>query len=274
MDERLRDLVRRALAEDATDRDVTTLATVPEDARAKGVLVARAPCVVAGLDVFAACFTEQDPTLDVRTDRRDGDRAEPGSTIATIEGSARAILTAERTALNFVQRLSGIATLTRAFVDAAGGTAVLDTRKTTPGLRALEKAAVLAGGGVNHRATLADAVLVKDNHIVAAGGITAAVRRARAALPGRPIEVECDDLDQVREALKAGADAILLDNMEPGMLAEAAALAKGRARTEASGGITLANVAAIARTGVDAISVGALTHSAPAADLSLDVEVV
>lgn len=269
----LGDLVRRALEEDAASADVTTLAIVGEGARGRARLVARAACVVAGLDPFEACFVELDEGAKVIRHADDGARVEPGAAVATVEGSLRAILAAERTALNFVQRLSGIATLTRAFVEAAGGVPIRDTRKTTPGLRALEKAAVRAGGGASHRASLAEAILVKDNHVAVAGGVAEAIRRARAAAPGRPVEVECDALAQVRDAVDAGADEVLLDNMGPGMLAEAVSIVGGRAGTEASGGITLESVAAIARAGVGSISVGALTHSAPAADLSLEVEV-
>lgn len=268
----LRDVVRRALDEDAASSDITTLAVVPPDAAGRARLVARRPCVVAGLDAFAACFEALDHAVKVASLATDGDSVDAGAVLATVDGPLRPILTAERTALNFVQRLSGIATLTAEFVARAPSVALRDTRKTTPGLRALEKEAVRAGGGVPHRASLAEAILIKDNHIAAARGVRAAVERARAAEPGAWIEVECDTLDQVREALDVGADEVLLDNMDAEALAEAVRLAAGRACTEASGGITLENVAAIAGTGVGAISVGALTHSAPAADLSLEVE--
>jgi nicotinate-nucleotide pyrophosphorylase (carboxylating) len=264
-------VVRRALEEDDAWNDVTTRATVPADSKGRARLVARQACVVAGMDVFAATFTEFDPAVAVVILTPDGDNAGAGTTIATVEGSLRSILTAERTAVNFAQRLSGIATLTRAFVDAAGGAEIRDTRKTTPGLRALEKAAVRAGGGISHRGSLGDAILIKDNHIVAAGGVAAAVASAR--MDRVHVEVECDTLEQVQEALEAGADEILLDNMDLETLRKAVALVRenGR-RSEASGGVTVETVGAIAETGVDAISVGALTHSAPAIDLSLEIE--
>jgi len=267
----LRQVVRRALEEDDAWNDVTTAATVPDAAEGRGRLVSREPCVVAGTDAFEAAFTEIEPSLVVRIAVPDGDHAGPNATIATVEGRLRSILSAERTALNFVQRLSGIATLTRAFVDAAGGTEIRDTRKTTPGLRALEKAAVRAGGGTNHRASLGAAVLIKDNHIAAAGGLGPAVRAAKEH--GMYVEVECESLDQVREALNEKADELLLDNMDLETMRRAVELARAAgARTEASGGITLETVADVAKTGVDSISVGALTHSARAVDLSLEVE--
>lgn len=265
--------MRRALEEDDAWNDITTLATVPPGANGRARLVTRELCVVAGMDAFAATFTEFDPAAAVVILTPDGEQALAGATIATVEGSLRSILTAERTALNFAQRLSGVATLTRAFVDAAGGADIRDTRKTTPGLRALEKAAVRAGGGSSHRGSLGEAILIKDNHILAAGGISRAVKDAKKA--GGHIEVECDTLEQVQEALDAGADEILLDNMELETLRKAVALVRehGR-RSEASGGVTLETVASIAETGVDSISVGALTHSARAIDLSLEVEAV
>jgi nicotinate-nucleotide pyrophosphorylase (carboxylating) len=265
--------VRRALEEDDAWNDVTTHAAVPAGSKGRARLVAREACVVAGMDAFAATFTEFDPSVAVVILTPDGEQARAGAKIATVEGRLRSIITAERTALNFAQRLSGIATLTRAFVDASGGAEIRDTRKTTPGLRALEKAAVRAGGGTSHRGSLGEAILIKDNHIVAAGGVGAAVESARANAVH--VEVECDTLEQVQEALEAGADEILLDNMDLETLRKAAALVRehGR-RTEASGGVTLDTVAAIAETGVDSISVGALTHSAPAIDLSLEVEAV
>jgi nicotinate-nucleotide pyrophosphorylase (carboxylating) len=269
----LREIVRRALEEDDARNDITTAATVPPDAKGRAVLIARDACVVAGNAAFDAVFKELDPDLVVTHRVQDGEHAAAGDTIATVEGRLGSILTAERTALNFVQRLSGIATLSRAFVEAAGETEIRDTRKTTPGLRELEKAAVRAGGGTNHRPSLGDAILIKDNHIVAAGGVGAAVAAARAT--GDPVEVECETLEQVRDALDAGADELLLDNMDVDTMRRAVDLAKAAgARTEASGGITLDNVAAIAKTGVDSISVGALTHSARAVDLSLEVEAV
>lgn len=274
----LRELVRRVLDEDAAHADITTLATVPETVRGRGHLLAHESCVVAGLEAFAAAFIElasqQHLTVEVAIEHPDGAGVRAGTIVATVGGPLRPILSAERTALNFVQRLSGVATLARAFAEAAPGVEIRDTRKTTPGLRALEKAAVAAGGAVNHRPDLSAAVLIKDNHIAAAGGIIPAVSAARGALPGRWIEVECETLAQVAEAVEAGADELLLDNMDLGTLAEAVAVVAGRARTEASGGVTLDAVGAIAKAGVDAISVGALTHSAPAVDLSLDVEVL
>jgi nicotinate-nucleotide pyrophosphorylase (carboxylating) len=264
-------VVRRALEEDDAWNDVTTRATVPREAKGRARLVTRQPCVVAGMDAFGATFTEFDPSVAVVILTPDGEQAGTGARIATVEGSLRSILTAERTALNFAQRLSGIATLTRAFVNASGAAEIRDTRKTTPGLRALEKAAVRAGGGTSHRGSLGEAILIKDNHIVAAGGVGTAVESARAG--GVHVEVECDTLEQVQEALEAGADEILLDNMDLETLRKAAALVRehGR-RSEASGGVTLETVGAIAETGVDSISVGALTHSAPAVDLSLEIE--
>ena len=267
----LRDLVRRALEEDRAFDDITTKATVPPGAKGTARLVAREACVVAGLDVFEATFHEIDPTIVIDAGVRDGETVGAGSEIARVEGRLSAILSGERTALNFIQRLSGIATLTRAFVDAAGGSEIRDTRKTTPGLRDVEKAAVRAGGGSNHRRDLASAVLIKDNHIAAGGGLASAVEKATAT--GAHVEVECETLDQVTEALDAGADELLLDNMSVSTLAKAVAMAKEKGRaTEASGGVTLETVEEIAKTGVDSISVGALTHSARAIDLSLEVE--
>jgi len=269
----LRDLVRRALEEDRAFDDVTTSATVPPAAKGTARLVAREACVVAGVDAFETTFHELDRSLVIEARVRDGETVRAGGEIARVSGSLGAILSAERTALNFIQRLSGIATLTRAFVDAAGATEIRDTRKTTPGLRDLEKAAVLAGGGTNHRRDLGSAVLIKDNHIAAAGGLAPAVEKAKAA--GAHVEVECETLEQVAEALHAGADELLLDNMSVTTLAKAVAMAKENGcATEASGGVTLETVGDIAKTGVDSISVGALTHSARAIDLSLEVEAV
>jgi nicotinate-nucleotide pyrophosphorylase (carboxylating) len=266
----LREIVRRALGEDDAWNDVTTSATVPVDAKGVAKLVAREACVVAGMDAFEAVFHEIDPSLSVDLLAKDGETVRAGGEVARISGSVRGILSAERVALNFVQRLCGIATATRAFVDAAGGTEIRDTRKTTPGLRDLEKAAVRAGGGTNHRRDLGSAVLIKDNHIAAAGGLAAAVDKAKAT--GTHVEVECETLEQVSEALDAGADELLLDNMDVTTLAKAVAKAKEKGRaTEASGGVTLETVGEIAKTGVDSISVGALTHSARAIDLSLEV---
>lgn len=261
-----------ALAEDVGEGDVTTEATVHADAIGSAELIVKEPGVVCGLDVAEAVFRALDPELRFDALVDDGTFVAGPATVARVSGSERAILTGERTALNFLGRLSGVATLTRRYVDAVAGTGVviLDTRKTTPGLRALEKHAVAAGGGRNHRFGLDDGVLVKDNHLRAAGSIATAVQRLRAATP-LPVEVECDTLEQVSEALAAGAEAILLDNMTLDELRAAAELARGRARLEASGGVTLANVRAIAETGVDEISVGALTHSARSLDVSLEL---
>ena len=267
-----RDIVRRALDEDACRGDVTTRAAVPAGQRATGNLVVNAACVLAGVDVAVEAFAQLDPGAEVDRRRRDGDRCASGETIVRITGSAVALLSAERTALNFLQRMSGTATLTRRFVDAAAGrVAIFDTRKTTPTLRVLEKYAVRAGGGVNHRAALDDAILIKDNHIRIAGSLTEAVRRTRAAARGLPLEVEAQSLAEVDEAVAAGADIILLDNLSLTDVRAAVARIAGRARVEVSGGVTLDRVAELAATGVDRISVGALTHSAPAVDCSFDI---
>jgi nicotinate-nucleotide pyrophosphorylase (carboxylating) len=265
-------VVAAALAEDVGSGDVTTEATVARDAAGSAVLVTRALGVVAGLDAVEAVFRALDPDVRVERHAADGDALPGPAPVATVSGSLRALLTGERTALNLLGRLSGIATLTRSYVDAVAGTgvAILDTRKTTPGLRLLEKRAVASGGGRNHRFGLDDGVLVKDNHLAVAGSVATAVARLRAATE-LPIEVECDTLDQVEEALAAGADALLLDNMGLEDLRLAVALARGRARLEASGGVTLETVRAVAETGVDEISIGALTHSAPALDVSLEL---
>jgi len=229
--------------------------------------------VLAGLDVACEAFRQCDAEVEIRRLRCDGDRCEPGDVVAEFRGHAAGLLTAERTALNFVQRLTGTATLARQFVDAArGGITVLDTRKTTPLLRALEKYAVRAGGATNHRMRLDDGVLIKDNHIRLAGGVEAAVGRMRAAHGGMPIEIEAQSLEQVDDALRAGADIVLLDNLSTPDIVEAVRRCRGRARTEVSGGVTLARLPEIAATGADFVSVGALTHSAPAADLSLEIE--
>ena len=267
-------LVRAALEEDRVFEDVTTLATVPDDARAAARMVARAEGVIAGLPLAVVAFHLINPDVEVHVVAWDGSRVARGEAALELEGSARALLSAERIALNFVQRLSGIATLTARYVDAVRGTPaqILDTRKTTPSLRALEKYAVRCGGGVNHRMDLASAVLIKDNHLAAVGGdIAEAVRRSRALAPeGICVEVECDDAAQVAAAADAGADIILLDNMTPAEMRECVRIVAGRALTEASGGITLAAARAVAEAGVDRISVGALTHSAPALDVALD----
>lgn len=268
------DLVRRALAEDIGAGDVTTHATVPARARARASLVARQACVVAGLEVARETFRQVDAAVRFEQQCADGDRVESGAVLARLEGPARGVLTAERTALNFLQHLSGIATHARAFVDAAGGRlTVLDTRKTLPTFRALAKYAVRCGGGTNHRTGLFDAVLIKDNHIRVAGGIAKAVRLARQGAPGLPVEVEAQNLDEVGEATEAKVDAIMLDNMSDDDVRAAVRRIAGRARIEISGGMTLARVAALADCGADCVSVGQITHSPPAIDISLDVEV-
>ena len=265
-------VVLAALAEDIGAGDVTTEATVAPDAIGTAELLVKEAGVVCGLRVAETAFRALDPEIRFEALASDGDDVEPAAVVARLTGSERAILTAERVALNFVGRLSGIATLTRRYVDAVEGTgaAVLDTRKTTPGLRALEKDAVAAGGGRNHRFGLDDAVLIKDNHLRAAGSIAAAIALVRAATD-LSVEVECETLVQVVEALDAGVDAILLDNMSLEELRAAVALVDGRARLEASGGVTLETIRAIAETGVDEISVGALTHSARSLDVSLEL---
>jgi nicotinate-nucleotide pyrophosphorylase (carboxylating) len=265
-------LAYAALAEDVGEGDVTTEAIVDADVPGNAEIVVREPGVVCGLAMVEAVFRALDPDIQVDALVDEGDLVESGTSAARITGPLRAILTGERTALNYLGRLSGIATLTRRYVDALAGTdvAVLDTRKTTPGLRVLEKHAVAVGGGRNHRLGLDDGVLIKDNHLRAAGSVREAVERARAATH-LPVEVECDTIEQVSEALAAGADAILLDNMTPDRLRAAVALARGRARLEASGGVTLDNIREIAETGVDEISVGALTHSARSLDVSLEL---
>jgi nicotinate-nucleotide pyrophosphorylase (carboxylating) len=268
-----REIVRRALAEDLGWGDVTTEATVPAELRAKGVILAKSPCVIAGLDVAAEVFLQLDPGCAFDRKKNDGDRCAPGDVVAEVRGGAAPMLTAERTALNFLQRLSGIATLTRRFVEAAGGRiTVLDTRKTTPTLRALEKYAVRAGSGTNHRSGLDDGVLIKDNHIRLAGGVAEAVRRMKDDDPEMPIEVEAQSLEQVEEALAAGADILLVDNLPIDAIREAVRRAQGRAKVEISGGVTLDRLPELALTGANYVSIGALTHSAPAADLSFELE--
>jgi nicotinate-nucleotide pyrophosphorylase (carboxylating) len=268
-----RDLVRRALEEDVGAGDVTSEATIAPDAQARGRLVSKADCVLAGVDVAIEAFRQLDPSVRVAMHRADGDRCRPGEEIAALVGSARALLAAERTALNFLQRLSGIATLTSQFVAAAGGRiTVLDTRKTTPTLRALEKHAVAVGGGTNHRFGLYDAILIKDNHVRLAGGVRAAVTGARTARPDLAIEVEAQSLDEVREALDAGVDVVLVDNLGTDEIRNAVGLARGRARVEISGGVTLERMSELAATGADLVSAGALTHSAPAIDISFEIE--
>lgn len=268
-----RDLVRRALDEDLGAGDVTTDATVDPTQRARGVFIVKAPCVVAGLDVAAETFRQVDASVAVACRRLDGERCTPGDEIAVVTGPARALLIAERTALNFLQRLSGIATRTRQFVDAAAGRiTILDTRKTTPTLRALEKYAVAAGGGTNHRTGLYDAILIKDNHVRLAGGVAEAVARTRRRSPQLRIEVEAQTLAEVDEALASGADIILADNMSPADVRETVARARGRAKVEISGGVTLDRIQELGATGADYVSVGALTHSAPAVDISFEIE--
>jgi nicotinate-nucleotide pyrophosphorylase (carboxylating) len=269
----LRDIVSRALAEDLGDGDATSNATVDETARARATVTQKAPGVLFGLDVAEEAFRALDPAVEIERLAPEGEWRDRGP-VLRIDGRTRALLGAERTALNFLQRLSGVATATARAVKEVEGTGarILDTRKTTPGLRTLEKAAVRAGGGVNHRAGLYDAILIKENHIAAAGGVGEAVRRARSASPDLPLEVECRDMAEVDEALGAGAARLLLDNMPPERLREVVSHVDGRATLEASGGITLANLREVATTGVEFISIGALTHSASALDLSLTLE--
>jgi len=263
-------LIRASLAEDIGPGDVTSRLTVPEDRYVRARLVARSAGILAGVDVCRQVFLALDRSVRFTPKLKDGDRFRKDQALAAVHGRARSILAAERTALNFIQRLSGIATATRRFVDAVRGTkaVVLDTRKTTPGWRALEKYAVRCGGGANHRAGLYDMILIKDNHIAAAGSITTAIDRCRSSR--LPIEVEAQTLADAGEALAAGAKRILLDNMTPAVVKRAVALVRGLAKLEASGGVTLANVRRYALAGVDYISVGAITHSAPAADIALD----
>ena len=268
-----REAVRRALAEDLGWGDVTTEATVDPALKATGVIIAKSECVLAGLDVAAEAFRQLDPGATFTALRADADRCAPGTVVAEVRGTAAAMLTAERTALNFVQRLSGIATLTRRFVDAAAGRiTILDTRKTTPTLRALEKYAVRAGGGTNHRGGLDDGILIKDNHIRLGGGVAEVVRRMKASEQEMPIEIEAQSLDQVDEAVAAGADVILVDNMSMADVHEAVRRIAGRAKVELSGGVTLERIPELARTGADYVSVGALTHSAPSSDISFEIE--
>jgi nicotinate-nucleotide pyrophosphorylase (carboxylating) len=267
------DLVRRALAEDFGSGDVTTESIVSRGQRARAVLLAKSFCVLAGLDIAFEAFRQLDPGVESNTFRNDGQECEAGTEVAELRGHAAALLTAERTALNFMQHLSGIATLTRRFVNAAGGRiVVLDTRKTTPLLRSIEKYAVRVGGGVNHRTGLDDGVLIKDNHLRITDSVADAVTNMRRADQKMPTEVEAQSLTQVDEALKAGADIILLDNLSTSDIVEAVGRCRGRAKTEISGGVTLDRMPELAATGADYVSVGALTHSAPAADLSLDLE--
>lgn len=267
-----RDIVRRALAEDIGAGDVTTAATVDPALRARGEIVAKCECVIAGLAVAEEVFRQVDGAASMMVHKGDGSRCVPGDIVAEIHGSSAGLLTAERTALNLLQRMTGIATITRRFVEAAGGRiTILDTRKTTPMLRMLEKYAVATGGGTNHRIGLYDAILIKDNHIRLAGGVREAVARSRAAQPSMTVEVEAQSLEQVDEAIASGADIILLDNLSTQDIREAVRRIGGRARTELSGGVTLDRIPELAATGADFVSVGALTHSAPASDLSLEI---
>jgi len=268
-----RDVVRRALDEDLKGGDITTEAIVSVKQRARGVFLIKADCVLAGLDIALETFLQIDPAMKIELHKRDGHVCRAGDTVAKLVGSARALLVGERTALNFLQRLSGIATHTRRFVDAAkGALTILDTRKTTPTLRVLEKYAVRVGGATNHRTGLFDAVLLKDNHVRLAGGVTRAVQRSRVQNRGLPIEVEAQTLTEVNEALAAKADAILLDNMSMSDVRKAVDRAKGRAKIEISGGVTLDRIPELAKTGADFVSIGALTHSAPAVDISFEIE--
>lgn len=266
------DSIQRALAEDIGAGDATTLSIVPPEATMRGQIIAKQDGIIAGLDVARAAYELLDSAVEFSPQLADGSRVTRAGVLALVSGRTSSLLTAERTALNFLGRMSGIATLTRQFVDAVAGTraVILDTRKTAPGLRAVDKLAVKLGGGGNHRIGLYDMILIKDNHIDHAGGIEEAVRRAKAARSGLPIEVEARTMNDVRVALSLGVERILLDNMSVEMMAEAVRLTNGRAKLEASGNVTLETVRRIAETGVDFISVGALTHSAKAFDVSFD----
>jgi nicotinate-nucleotide pyrophosphorylase (carboxylating) len=271
--ESYRDLVRQALAEDRGRGDATSAATITKGTRARGTIVAKSELVVAGIDVAAATFRELDPKAVLEVRWGDGARLQPGEVVAVVTGDAQALLEAERTALNFLQRLCGIATLTAKFVDAAQGhITILDTRKTTPGFRALEKYAVRCGGGTNHRQRLDDGILIKDNHKRLAGGVAAATTRAMQASGGLPVEVEVEDLTELDAVLRTGVPRILLDNFTTYDIREAVARVNGRAAIEISGGVTLARIPELATTGAQYVSIGALTHSAPAADLSFELE--
>lgn len=266
-----RTLVARALAEDVGAGDVTSALTIDSRQRGRGIILAKSTLVLAGVDIAAETFRQCDPEVRFHAHRHDGDRCEAGVVVAEVTGAARALLTAERTALNFLQRLSGIATATAEYVDAAAGRiTILDTRKTTPTFRALEKYAVRCGGGTNHRQRLDDGILIKDNHKRLAGGITAVLRRAAAA--SLPVEVEVETLEELDEALAAGAGRVLIDNFALADQREAVRRSRGRAVVEVSGGVTLERLADIATTGADFVSVGALTHTVRAADLSFEVE--
>jgi nicotinate-nucleotide pyrophosphorylase (carboxylating) len=270
----VRAAVHRALAEDIGSGDLTAESTVPTGARGRATVTQKAAGVLFGVEIARAAFAELDSDVEVQTLAPEGGWNEAGTSVLLVRGDAAAILTAERTALNFLQRLSGIATTTRRYVDAVAGTGaqILDTRKTTPGLRTFEKAAVVAGGGRSHRFGLFDAVMVKENHAVLAGGVGVAVRRARERCPDAPLVAECRTRAEVREALDAGAPRLLLDNLSPAELRQIVLEVDGHATLEASGGITIETVRSVGETGVDLISVGAITHSAPALDLSLILE--
>ena len=268
-----RDLVRQALAEDRGRGDATSAATVAQGARARGAIIAKSDLVVAAIDVAAETFRQVDPETVFEVRWGDGSRVQPGEIVAEVSGDARALLEAERTALNFLQRLCGVATLTAKFVDAArGGITILDTRKTTPGFRALEKYAVRCGGGTNHRLRLDDGILIKDNHKRLAGGVGAAAARAMKASGGLPVVVEVENLQELDEVLKTGVPRILLDNFTTYDIREAVKRVDGRAQIEISGGVTLERIPELATTGAQYVSVGALTHSAAAADLSFELE--
>jgi nicotinate-nucleotide pyrophosphorylase (carboxylating) len=268
-----RALVRQALAEDIGAGDITTNAILGRDDRARGVFVAKSPLTLAGMDVALEAFAQIDLHLTSIVHYQDGSECAPGAVIGEVAGNARALLSAERTALNFLQHLSGVATLTRQFVRASGGAiTILDTRKTTPMFRALEKYAVRTGGGTNHRMSLDDGVLIKDNHIRVAGGIANAVKQVRAQDSSHPIEVEVTTLEEVDAALDVKAEILLLDNMTIDVIREAVRRCRGRAKTEISGGVTLERLPALAVTGADYVSSGALTHSAPAVDISFEIE--
>jgi nicotinate-nucleotide pyrophosphorylase (carboxylating) len=271
--EAYRDPVRQALAEDRGAGDATSAATIATGTRAIGRIIAKSDLVMAGIEVAAETFRQLDPGAVFEVRWGDGSRVSAGETVALVRGDARALLAAERTALNFLQRLCGIATLTAKFVDAAGsGITILDTRKTTPGFRALEKYAVRCGGGTNHRQRLDDGILVKDNHKRLAGGVGAAAARAMAASGGLPVVVEVETLDELDEVLKTGVPRVLLDNFTTHDIREAVARVNGRAEIEISGGVTLARLPELATTGAHYVSIGALTHSAPAADVSFELE--
>lgn len=274
----IEDIVRLALSEDIGTGDITTIATVPESATATGTFRAKAAGVVSGIDVTARVFALVDPKIEFHPALANGDSFESGDVLATVSGPARSVLTAERVSLNFLQRLSGVATATSRYVQAVRGTraSIIDTRKTTPGMRLLEKAAIRHGGGHNHRVGLSDGILIKDNHLAAIGddAIRRSIAAARDAAPHTlKVEVEVTSLEQLEEALDANADIIMLDNMDPDTMRTAVKRVNGRALLEASGGITFESVRAVAETGVDLISVGALTHSAPAIDISLQFQI-